>query len=128
MGSGENQQETATSPVNPLELAEANPETTEAIGAAEVRAVEQEIERRIGMPAQLGEGVDATIDQEIAHMQESGWMIEATVEQVEAALQAARETPDPQDDRAALILAHRASCRFYVDSETSLSPASNSSR
>ena len=47
-----------------------------------------------------------------------GWIIEATLLEVEAALKAAAATPGVEDDIAAKILAHRGSYRYYLDEKT----------
>lgn len=58
---------------------------------------------------------DPAENAEIEELHHSGWIIKATVEEVEAALQAAALTPTEEDDVAARILAHRASCRYYLE-------------
>ncbi len=83
--------------------------------AGKIRAAEENIRRRIGMPAQLEAGTDPARDAEVEHMRETGWLIEAGVEEVEAAIAAAKATPGKQDDVEAMAFAHRASCRFYME-------------
>lgn len=48
---------------------------------------------------------------------ENGLIVEATLEEVEAALQAAAATPGTDDDKAAMQLRHRGSYRFYSDAQ-----------
>lgn len=50
----------------------------------------------------------------VAELIQSGFVIEATLEQVESALAAAAATPDPEDDQYALELKHRGSYRFFA--------------
>jgi hypothetical protein len=51
----------------------------------------------------------------IEELHASGFIIPVTLEEVEAALQAAALTPETADDRAALILKHRGSYRFFLN-------------
>ncbi len=71
------------------------------------------VRERLHMSAMLEVSDDSAEEAEIAELYRSGWIIEATVEEVEAALKAAAATPSLEDDIAAQILAHRASCRFF---------------
>jgi hypothetical protein len=77
-----------------------------------------EIRDRLGMPAMLEESGDPAQEAEIAELHSSGWIVEATVDEVAAALDAAKATPTPDDDVAARILAHRASCRYFFKEES----------
>jgi len=74
-----------------------------------------EVRTRLHRPAMLEVSEDAGDEAEIMELYNSGWIIKASVAEVEAALQAAAATPDVEDDRAALILAHRASCRYFLE-------------
>ena len=73
---------------------------------------------RVGMSAPLDAtettdpitGVDS-----IQELYDSGFIIPATLEEVEAALKAAAMTPETEDDTAALILRHRGSYRFFLN-------------
>jgi hypothetical protein len=76
---------------------------------------EQEVRTRLRMPAMLQVSEDPSEEEEIQELYRSGWIIEASLEEVEAAIKAAAATPSPDDDVAAKILAHRASCRFFMD-------------
>lgn len=74
-----------------------------------------EVRTRLHRPAMLEVSEDPGDEAEIMELYNSGWIIQATVDEVEAALQAAAATPDTEDDRAALVLAHRASCRYFLE-------------
>lgn len=79
---------------------------------------EKRIIERLGISAPLD--ADETTDpatgvDSIQELYDSGFIIPATLEQVEAALTAAALTPDPEDDKAALILKHRGSYRFFLN-------------
>ena len=50
---------------------------------------------------------------------EEGWIIEATLEEAEAALKAAAATPSNEDDIAAMRLVHRGSYRYFLDAKIS---------
>lgn len=71
------------------------------------------VRERLHMSAMLEASDDPAEEAEIAELYRTGWIIEATVEQVEAALKAAAATPSLEDDVAARVLAHRASCRYF---------------
>lgn len=82
-----------------------------------MEAQRENIISRLGMSAPLD--ADETTDHTtgidaIQELQETGFIIPATIEEVESALRAAAETPDPEDDQAALILKHRGSYRFFL--------------
>jgi len=51
----------------------------------------------------------------VSKLEESGFIVEISREEVEAAVAAAVATPDPDDDQRALELMHRGSYRFYLD-------------
>lgn len=78
-------------------------------------AASSEIVARLHMPAMLEVSDDPGEEAEIMELHRSGWIVEATVEEVEAAMKAAALTPGLDDDRAARTLAHRASCRFFYN-------------
>jgi hypothetical protein len=95
----------------------------EAIGADQelsrrMRSQQEIISRRLGISAPLdaaettdpATGIDA-----IQELYDSGFIVPATLEEVEAALEAAAQTPEPEDDQAALILKHRGSYRFFLN-------------
>lgn len=78
----------------------------------------EKIRNRLGIPSPLDASQTAdplTGYDPMMELYESGLIVPATLEQVEAALKAAAATPDPEDDRAALILKHRGSYRFFVN-------------
>ncbi|MFK7849666.1 MAG: hypothetical protein AB8D78_01710 [Akkermansiaceae bacterium] len=80
-----------------------------------VNARAKEITRRIGVSTAFssGENSDSSTDAaSLRELEESGFIIPATLEEVEAALKAAALTPETEDDKAALILKHRGSYRF----------------
>ena len=87
-----------------------------AVGRMKDRKME--ILNRVGMSAPLDAtettdpitGVDS-----IQELYDSGFIIPATLEEVEAALKAAAMTPETEDDIAALILRHRGSYRFFLN-------------
>lgn len=69
------------------------------------------IESRVGVSAcleLLEEGNNA-----IEEAYDSGWIIDVSLEDVEAALEAACKTPELEDDIEAARLAHRGSYRYY---------------
>lgn len=92
------------------------PDQQAALGRMKTRKME--ILSRLGMSAPLDAtettdpitGVDS-----IQQLYDSGFIIPATLEEVEAALHAAAQTPEPEDDTAALILMHRGSYRFFLN-------------
>jgi hypothetical protein len=81
-------------------------------------ARKMEILSRVGMSAPLDAtettdpvtGVDS-----VQELYDSGFIIPATLEDVESALHAAAQTPEAEDDTAALILMHRGSYRFFTN-------------
>lgn len=77
-----------------------------------------EILSRVGMSAPLDatETTDPSSGADsIQELYDSGFIIPATLEDVEAALHAAAQTPETEDDTAALILMHRGSYRFFLN-------------
>jgi hypothetical protein len=78
-----------------------------------MEAEQGRIAKRIGMSAPM-EIVELDGSDPVDDLMKSGFIIEATLEQVEEALAAAAATPDPEDDKLALELAHRGSYRFYA--------------
>jgi hypothetical protein len=96
--------------------AEITPESPAEKEAAAIQRMETEQERiserlQISAPmeVELVNGVDPVME-----AYENGFIIEATLEQVEAALAAAAKTPDLEDDLKALELKHRGSYRFFA--------------
>lgn len=75
---------------------------------------QQDIIKRLGMSAPMELPEPGEVDF-VAEAQANGWIVEATLEEVEAALKAAAATPSPDDDAAAMRLVHRGSYRFYLD-------------
>ena len=73
-----------------------------------------EIYKRVGMsaPMELPEVGESDF---VTTAMEEGRIIEATLEEVEAALIAAGATPSRQDDIAAMRMAHRGSYRYFLD-------------
>jgi hypothetical protein len=71
------------------------------------------VRERLHMSVMIEASDDPVEEAEIAELYRSGWIIDATVDQVEAAIKAAVATPTLEDDIAARILAHRASCRYF---------------
>lgn len=85
-----------------------------------------DVQRRvkISAPMELVEdGPDA-----IAEAVANGFIVEATLEEVEAALTAAAATLDEEDDKRALELRHRGSYRFFSPSLTTPSIPKSSSK
>lgn len=77
-----------------------------------------EILVRVGMAATLdaAETTDpSTGIDPVLKIYDSGFIISATLEEVEAALHAAAQTPETEDDTNALILMHRGSYRFFIN-------------
>ena len=79
---------------------------------AAINHASADIRQRIQMPAILEVCEDPGEEAEVTELFHSGWIVDASLEEVEAALQAAAKTLTSDDDVAARILAHRASCRF----------------
>lgn len=87
-------------------------ETAQVDAIAQMNREEAEIGSRLKMSAPLelhlingkdplGEAID------------KGLILDVTLEEAEAAIQAAAATPDPEDDTRASELAHRGSFRFF---------------
>lgn len=81
-----------------------------------LRAMEREQKRIVArlqisapMEIELENGIDP-----VAEAYRSGYIVDATLEEVEAALKAAAATPELEDDKAALRLRHRGSYRFFA--------------
>ena len=64
------------------------------------------------MELELENGIDP-----VAEAVENGFIVEATLEEVEAALAAAAATPELDDDQAALTLKHRGSYRYFFNGD-----------
>ena len=75
---------------------------------------EREVEQRVRMSAPMELELENGVDPIAAAVKE-GFIIEVSLENVEAAVAAAVLTPDPEDDQRALELMHRGSYRFFVD-------------
>ncbi len=73
-----------------------------------------EVQDRVGMSAPMEIVIEAGTDPVIEAVND-GLIVDASLEQVEAALAAAAATPDPEDDLRALELKHRGSYRFFCD-------------
>lgn len=72
-----------------------------------------EIGARLGVSAPLE--MPEPGDEDIVAAMEPGWIIEVTLEEAEAALNAAKQTPEIADDLEAMRLIHRGSFRYYMD-------------
>lgn len=79
----------------------AEPEQSAISPAEEMDQRIEEIVSRVGMSAPLEAPLPGEADF-AAEKLEEGWIIEATLEEVETALQAARNTPSAEDDIAAM--------------------------
>lgn len=77
----------------------------------QIKEVEQRVHMSAPMELRLENGRDP-----IAEAVASGFIIETTLEEVEAALAAAAATPEPEDDQRAMALKHRGSYRFFSPS------------
>lgn len=84
-------------------------------------AAKEEIEERLDITAPLELDLQNGVDPVIVAAEE-GMIVEATIEQVEAALAAAAATPEPEDDIEAIILKCRGSYRFFLDPSTVPTP------
>ncbi len=73
-----------------------------------------EVQDRVQMSAPMAIETEAGIDP-VVEAVNLGLIVDATLEQVEAALAAAAATSDPEDDLRALELKHRGSYRFFCD-------------
>ena len=78
----------------------------------------QDVQERVHMAAPMEQRLENGVDP-VEEARANGFIIEATLEQVEAALAAAAATPDLEDDKRALDLKHRGSYRFYSPSAES---------
>lgn len=74
----------------------------------------QEIRARVGMSALLEQPGPGEHDV-IQDLLDAGQIVEATLEEVEAALAAAKATPEREDDLKAMKLAHQGSYRFFLE-------------
>jgi hypothetical protein len=81
---------------------------------AQIETKAIDIRKRLHLPAMLEDHGNEGEEMEIAELYHSGWIIKASIKEVEAALQAAAATPNLDDDIEARILAHRASCRYFL--------------
>ena len=98
-----------------IEISTAEPSTAEKTKSHDRMVSKQaDIIKRLGMSAPM-EAPEAGEEDFVVIAQKDGWIIEVTLEQVEAALKAAAATPSNEDDIAAMRLAHRGSYRFYLD-------------
>ncbi len=93
--------------------------TEEDAALARMESKKESIIQRLGMSAPM-ELPEAGEEDFITKAQEEGWMIEVTLEEVEAALKAAATTASIEDDIVAKRLAHRGSYRFYLDEQSSI--------
>jgi len=78
----------------------------------------EKVRSRLGIPAPMdaSETTDPITGYDpMLELHQSGLIVPATLEEVEAALEAAAATPDPEDDRAALRIKHRGSYRFFLN-------------
>lgn len=75
---------------------------------AEQKLISERLHITAPMEIEFVNGIDPVME-----AYENGFIIEATLEQVEAALDAAANTPDEEDDLEALELKHRGSYRFF---------------
>ena len=99
----------------------------EPVNEEALEAAIAEVGDRVQMSAPMAIEIDAGVDP-VLEAVSLGLIVEATLEQVEAALAAAAATPDPEDDLRALELKHRGSYRFFCDappaeSDPSTAPA-----
>ncbi len=79
---------------------------------------EEVIRQRVRMSAPM-ELPEEGEEDFVALAEKEGWIIEATLEEVETALSAAKATSSKEDDAAAARLAHWGSYRFYLDEKPS---------
>lgn len=77
---------------------------------------QKEITSRVGMSAPMEAPEEGELDV-VAMAYEQGWIIEATLEEVEGALKAAAATPSTEDDVEAMTLAHRGSYRYFLNGD-----------
>lgn len=78
----------------------------------------QDVQERVHMAAPMEQQPENGVDP-VEEARENGFIIEATLEQLEAAPAAAAAPSDPEDDKLALDLKHRGSYRFYSPSTES---------
>lgn len=112
------EEQTTTTKEESSASAERISKTTDQSRTQQMKQQEKRIIQRLGISAPLDadETTDPTTGTDsIQELYDSGFIIPATLEQVEAALQAAAQTPDPEDDKAALVLKHRGSYRFFLN-------------
>jgi hypothetical protein len=81
-----------------------------------MEAEQKRIANRVGMSAPMEIDTDDGIDPVMEAM-EKGLIVEATLEEVEAALAKAAATPDTADDIEAHRLKHNGSYRYFVPEE-----------
>ncbi len=92
--------------------------TEDAAAVARMEEQKAEIITRVGMSAPMELPEDDEEDF-VTEAQKIGWIVEVSLDEVEAALKAAAATPSHDDDIAAKRLAHRGSYRFYLDEQDS---------
>lgn len=111
--------------VLPLMAEEPAPPPEPPTAAADLAAMNadiQEVQEKVGMAAPMERQLENGVDP-IEEARESGFIIEVTLEQVEAAIAAAAATEDPEDDKRAFELKHRGSYRFYAPSVSAPEPS-----
>ena len=72
----------------------------------------KEVETRVGMSAPMEAEIINGVDP-VAESADLGWLIDVTIDQVEAAVDSAAATPGNDDDIEAMRLKHQGSYRFY---------------
>jgi hypothetical protein len=84
----------------------------------QLKQKEKQIRDRLGVAAHIdvADAVDPMTGYDpVIELYEDGFIIPATIEEVEAALKAAAQTPEIEDDQAARRLKNRGSYRFFLD-------------
>jgi hypothetical protein len=104
--------ESLSSPASRKRIDRGDADKSEADLRNQLDLAASNIRSRVGMSSCLE--VSDEGDDSIEEAYRSGWMIEATLEEVEAALSAAAETPEVDDDIAAARLAHRGTYRYFL--------------
>lgn len=103
------------------------PSTAEKTKSHDRMVIKQaEIIKRLGMSAPM-EAPEAGEGDYVAEAVAQGIIVEVTLEEVVAAMDAAAATPSNEDDLAAMKLAHFGSYRFFLDgkSPSEKTPAAN---
>jgi hypothetical protein len=98
------------------DIAPSTPDQAFPVDSDRVAQMDREINRiasRLGVSAPM-EDSQLIDSREIQRMADEGFIVDVTLEEVEAAVSAAAKTPETGDDIDALVLKNRGSYRFFA--------------